>query len=265
MFSVAGMTPRRGRTILPCAMSSGTTSFTVSTGTAKPIPALAPDGLAICVFTPMRRPALSSSGPPELPGLIAASVWMTFWILRPFRDSIVRPSALTTPVVSVSSRPNGFPIANTFWPTCSPLLVPTRIGGSFSGGAEILRTARSLSSSTPTTVAFQFDWSESVTTKESPDEDVRIRDDVSLPVPQEARARALRHLGHLEEVDRAPRERRDVDDGRARGLEERDRGLLVLGEIAARDDGARLRPGRPRAFGGAGPMPSRCSAPPRRR
>ena len=208
----------RAARCVPCAMSSGTTSFTVSTGTAKPMPALAPDGLAICVFTPMRRPALSRSGPPELPGLIAASVWMTFWILRPVvSDSIVRPSALTTPVVSVSSRPNGFPIANTFCPTCSPLLVPTRIGGSFSGGAEILRTARSLSGSTPTTVAFQFDWSESVTTSESaPGDDVEVRDDVSLPVPQKARARALRHLGHLEEVDRAPRERRDVDDGRAR-------------------------------------------------
>ena len=83
MPSWAGEMPRRGRMTRPCAMSCGTTSFTVSTGTAKPMPALAPEGLAICVFTPMSRPALSRSGPPELPGLIAASVWMTFWIVRP--------------------------------------------------------------------------------------------------------------------------------------------------------------------------------------
>ena len=35
-----------------------------------------PDGLTIMVFMPISRPALSSSGPPELPGLIGALVWM---------------------------------------------------------------------------------------------------------------------------------------------------------------------------------------------
>ena len=41
------------------------------------MPAEAPDGLKMAVFTPISRPALSSKGPPELPGLIAAFVWMT--------------------------------------------------------------------------------------------------------------------------------------------------------------------------------------------
>jgi hypothetical protein len=41
---------------------------------AKPTPALAPEGLAMAVFTPIKRPALSRSGPPELPGFTAASV-----------------------------------------------------------------------------------------------------------------------------------------------------------------------------------------------
>ena len=59
---------------LPAAINCGTTRFTVSTGTAKPTPADAPDGLKISVLTPMRRPALSSRGPPEFPGLMAASV-----------------------------------------------------------------------------------------------------------------------------------------------------------------------------------------------
>jgi hypothetical protein len=44
------------------------------TGTANPIPERAPDRLKIAVFTPSNRLELSRSGPPELPGLIAASV-----------------------------------------------------------------------------------------------------------------------------------------------------------------------------------------------
>ena len=58
----------------PFLINSGTMRLTVSTGTAKPIPAKAPLGLTICVFTPINRPALSSNGPPEFPGLMAASV-----------------------------------------------------------------------------------------------------------------------------------------------------------------------------------------------
>ena len=54
----------------PLRMSSGTTRFTTSTGIAKPMPAEAPEGEKIAVLTPMSRPAESSSGPPELPGLI---------------------------------------------------------------------------------------------------------------------------------------------------------------------------------------------------
>ena len=75
------------------------------------MPALAPLGLAICVLTPTSRPAESSSGPPELPGLIAASVCTTPRIVRLLNDSISRPSALTMPVVSVWSSPKGLPIA----------------------------------------------------------------------------------------------------------------------------------------------------------
>ena len=55
-------------------IKSGTTQLTTSTGIEKPIPALAPDGLYMAVFTPISRPEESNNGPPELPGLIAASV-----------------------------------------------------------------------------------------------------------------------------------------------------------------------------------------------
>ena len=40
----------------------------------KPMPAEAPEGDRIAVFTPTTWPAMSNSGPPELPGLIGASV-----------------------------------------------------------------------------------------------------------------------------------------------------------------------------------------------
>jgi len=95
----------------PRAMSCGTSRVTVSTGTAKPMPADAPLGLKIAVLTPMSRPPESSSGPPEFPGLMAASVWMTSRMRRPLGERSSRPSALTTPVVREWSRPNGLPTA----------------------------------------------------------------------------------------------------------------------------------------------------------
>ena len=88
-----------------------TTFRTVFEGTAKPMPLLLacpPAELpvdSICEFTPITRPAESSSGPPELPGLSAASVWITPSIEKPFGALISRSRALTTPVVSVRSRP----------------------------------------------------------------------------------------------------------------------------------------------------------------
>ena len=53
-------------------------------GTAKLIPADCPTSLRIAVFMPMTSPREFKSGPPELPGLMAASVWMIALIIRPF-------------------------------------------------------------------------------------------------------------------------------------------------------------------------------------
>ena len=76
---------------------------------------------------PTTSPSRSTSGPPELPGLIAASVWIAGYVVswlgcgwrRP-RAARRRPDgsvALTMPEVTVASRPNGEPIATTFSPT----------------------------------------------------------------------------------------------------------------------------------------------------
>ena len=67
-----------------CAMICGTTRLISSTGMAKPMPAEVPDGLKMAVFMPISRPALSSSGPPELPGLIGG-VGLDHVVDRPLR------------------------------------------------------------------------------------------------------------------------------------------------------------------------------------
>ena len=65
----------------------------------------------------MTRPRSSSSGPPELPGLIGASVWMTLSIVKPLGAWIVRPRPEMMPAVAVRSRPSGKPMAIALSPT----------------------------------------------------------------------------------------------------------------------------------------------------
>ena len=43
---------------------------------SKPMPTEPPDGEKIAVFTPITLPLMSKVGPPELPLLIGASIWM---------------------------------------------------------------------------------------------------------------------------------------------------------------------------------------------
>ena len=98
-------TPRPGWTTLPFRMISGTIFRMVSTGTAKPIPLDAPEGEMIIVFIPMSSPAESRSGPPEFPGLMEASVWIISRMVTPPAPGMLRPRALTMPVVTVVVEP----------------------------------------------------------------------------------------------------------------------------------------------------------------
>ena len=72
-------------------------------------------------LTPTSSPFMLTSAPPELPGLIAASVWMAsstvFWFCASPPAATGRFSALMMPVVTVPSSPSGEPIATTSWPT----------------------------------------------------------------------------------------------------------------------------------------------------
>ena len=52
-----------------------------------------------------------NSGPPELPGFTAASVWMKVTNEVPLSSGNGRPTALTTPAVTLFSKSNGEPMA----------------------------------------------------------------------------------------------------------------------------------------------------------
>ena len=102
--------------------------MTVSEGIEKPTPSLPPESLLICALTPTTWPCVFSSGPPELPWLIAASVWIESLMVKLVTPWIARWSALTMPLVTVSSSPNGLPIATTPSPTWSCFESPTASG-----------------------------------------------------------------------------------------------------------------------------------------
>ena len=89
---------------------------------AKLTPMKPPELEKICELMPTTSPRVLSSGPPELPRLIATSVWMkgTYcWLAY----GLARPTALTMPAVTEWSKPNGEPIATTHWPGLERLRV----------------------------------------------------------------------------------------------------------------------------------------------
>ena len=68
-------TPSQPRRVSPNCLSWSRTCTAVLAGTAKPMPIEPPVGEMIAVFTPITSPSMLNSGPPELPRLMAASVW----------------------------------------------------------------------------------------------------------------------------------------------------------------------------------------------
>ena len=96
---------------------------------------------------------MSSSAPPELPWLIAASVWIESSIVKPFGAVCCRCRALTMPHVTVFWSPNGLPIAIAPSPTWTPLGVRERERVELRRrGAHAASTARSVEASLPTSV-----------------------------------------------------------------------------------------------------------------
>ena len=74
--SVWMLTPSTPRRTSPNLTSWVITDFIMLAGIAKPMPMLPPVRERIAVLMPTSWPSRLTSAPPELPGLIEASVWM---------------------------------------------------------------------------------------------------------------------------------------------------------------------------------------------
>ena len=124
----------------------------MGTGMAKPRPWLPPDWLTMKVLIPTRTPSAFTSGPPLLPGLMGASVWMSsMGVGRGVTASIWRAEEETTPMVTVLASPCGLPTAKTSSP-CRTLAVGSRarVGRPV---ASMRSRARSMLAWVPTTRA----------------------------------------------------------------------------------------------------------------
>ena len=147
---------------------------------------------------PTTSPCRFTSGPPELPGLIAASVWIASMTVLAFSVPVASPvrtgrfSALTMPLVTVPCRPSGEPIATTCSPGARSAELPrVALVRPLTPLAWI--TARSVTGSRPTMLAVAVLPSLSVTEMLPPPEAasattwllVRIRpsDESTMPVP----------------------------------------------------------------------------------
>ena len=122
-------------------------------GMAKPRPSASLEE-DFALTRPMSSPFMLNRPPPELPGLTEASIWIRDMVLVELVPWMVtlRFRALTMPLVTVPpSSPSGLPTASTLSPTARLSLLPTVAG--VRSVASILRTATSLVSSSPTTVA----------------------------------------------------------------------------------------------------------------
>ena len=94
----------------------------------------------------MSSPRVLTSAPPELPGLMAASVWIKLSMLLAPAPR-VRAFAEIIPAVTVDVKLKGFPIASTHSPSFRSLLSPIVIAGRSS--ASTLMRARSVFLSVP--------------------------------------------------------------------------------------------------------------------
>ena len=117
-------------------------------GIEKPIP-IDPVGPNIAVLIPITSPSILNKGPPELPWLIDASVWIKSSYLD---NPILLFLAEIIPEVTVPPKPNGFPIAITQSPILALSESPNFTGTNFSS-VSIWRTAISIPGSAPITFA----------------------------------------------------------------------------------------------------------------
>src|SRR5260370_20838569 len=113
--------PIQPRSTLPLTLNCSMMGRAKDDGMAKPMPIEPPEGEKIAVLMPITSPARLNIGPPELPRLIDASVWMK----SSYGPALMsRARAETMPTVTEPPRPNGLPIATTQSPTRAVSDVP---------------------------------------------------------------------------------------------------------------------------------------------
>jgi hypothetical protein len=121
--------PSQLRDTWPTSRSAPTTSRTRSIGIANDS---SPGRSPVATATPITWPAVSSTGPPELPRWMRASVWMKvrkpIWRPAASEPAPSRPVADTMPVDAVTSSPNGLPSTTTHSPTWMSLESPSGSG-----------------------------------------------------------------------------------------------------------------------------------------
>ena len=108
---------------------------------AKPMPVEPPDGVTIMRLMPTSWPFMSTRAPPELPGLMAASVWMKYWSSDWSPGTWAK--AETMPLVTVWPTPKGSPMASTRSPTSTLSELAKASVGRFGPAPVIRSTARS--------------------------------------------------------------------------------------------------------------------------
>ena len=111
-------------------------------------------GLRMAVTTPTTLPSMVTSGPPEFPGLAAASNWMRLRIsCLPSGERNTRPSPETMPPEADGPMPKGKPTASTLSPGARSAVERMVAATRSSGMRSACSTARSFSACTPVTVA----------------------------------------------------------------------------------------------------------------
>ena len=135
-------------------------------------------GEKIAVLMPITWPSRLKVGPPELPRLIGASIWMKS-SYGP--EPMSRPRAETMPAVTVPPRPNGLPTAITQSPTRGVVGVAEVDDRAAACSASTLISARSVFSSVPTSLAVELACRRSVVDGDlvGAVDDVVVGDDVA--------------------------------------------------------------------------------------
>ena len=127
----------------------------------------------MALLMPTTSPRRLTRGPPELPGLIAASVWIALITVLELSAPLALPvrtgrsRALTMPLVTVPCRPSGEPIATTSSPGSRSAERPSVAGVRPSTPCARM-TARSVTGSRPTISAAADEPSLNVTRTEPP-------------------------------------------------------------------------------------------------